>query len=88
MRYKIFYVGTVAIIIEEVGGRVLGFTLPENTPIPEEFKAGEEVEISLHSAHPAMVAMGHNNGYYEITHIASGKALRTFHKDDEWKVSG
>ena len=30
--------------------------------------------------------MGHNTGYYEIKHIESGKILRTYHKDDEWKV--
>jgi hypothetical protein len=86
MRYKIFDIGTVAIAVEDAGGRILGFTLPDNVGVPEEFKVGDEVDISIHSAHPAMIAMGHNTGYYEIKHLVSGKTLRTFHKDDEWKV--
>ena len=45
-----------------------------------------EVEITIHPDHPASIAMGHNTGYYEITHLVSGKTLKTFHKDDEWKV--
>jgi len=86
MSYKISYIGTVAIGVEELGGRILSFTLPEGGKVPEEFKEGDEVELSISSAHPAVIAMGHNTGYYEIKHIASGKVLRTFHKDDEWKV--
>ena len=86
MQYKISYVGTVAIGVEEIGGRILGFTLPEGVKVPAEFKQGDEVELSISMAHPALIDMGHNTGYYEIKHVASGKLLRTFHKDDEWKV--
>jgi hypothetical protein len=86
MQYKISYVGTVAIGVEEIGGRILSFTLPEGVTVPQEFKQGDEVELGISMAHPALIDMGHNTGYYEIKHVASGKVLRTFHKDDEWKV--
>ena len=87
MSYQIFHIGTVAIsVAQEPGGRILGFTLPEEGTVPEEFREGDEVEITISMAHPAIIAMGHNTGYYEIKHIASGKVLKTFHKDDEWKV--
>jgi hypothetical protein len=86
LNYKISYIGSVAIGIEESGGRLLSFTLPSEGSVPEEFNVGDEVEIAISSAHPAQVAMGHNTGYYEITHIASGKVLKTFHSDDEWRV--
>lgn len=89
MPYRIFQIGTVAIMIEEYEGshtRILAFTLPADNAVPSEFKEGDGVEISISMSHPAEIAMGHNRGYYEIKHIASGKVLRTFHKDDEWKV--
>ena len=36
---------------------------------------------SLYSASdPAQVAMGHITGFYEITHIATGKTFKTWHK--------
>lgn len=85
-QYKISFIGTVAIGIEELGGRILGFTLPAEGSVPKEFKVGDEVEIAISVAHPAVIEMGHNTGYYDIKHVASGKVLRTFHKDDEWKV--
>jgi len=72
--------------IEELGGRILAFTLPTDGSVPEEFKVGDEVDVAISMAHPAQIAMGHNTGYYDITHLASGKVLRTFHKDNEWKV--
>ena len=84
----ISYIGSVAIGIEYPGpeGRILSFTLPAEGSVPEEFKVGDEVEVAITPAHPAQIAFGHNTGYYEITHIASGKVLKTFHKDDEWKM--
>ena len=86
MPYKISYIGTVALGIETDGGRIISFTLPENSPVPEEFKVGDSVDVEIYPAHPAQIAFGHNTGYYEIKHLASGKTLRTFHKDDEWRV--
>jgi hypothetical protein len=84
--YRIFYIGDVSISVETSGGRVIAFTLPAENSVPEEFKEGDEVEVINHPAHPAIIGMGHNPGYYEIKHIASGKVLRTHHKDDEYKV--
>jgi hypothetical protein len=86
MYYTISFIGGVAIGVEEPGGRMLSFSLPANGVVPEEFNVGDKVEIINHPAHPATINMGHNTGYYEITHSKSGKVLRTFHKDDEWKV--
>jgi len=89
MAYRISSIGTVAIMIEQYEGdrtRILGFTLPADRAVPPEFKEGDEVEISISMSHPAEISMGHNRGYYDIKHIPSGKVLRTFHKDDEWKV--
>lgn len=87
--YTIFDIGTVAIFLDEgPGGRVLGYTLPEGEKVPEEFKVGDAVDVTIHSTHPAEVAMGHITGYYEIRHIASGEILRTWHKDDIYKVPG
>lgn len=89
MAYRIFQIGTVAIMIEEYEGdrsRILGFTLPADRAVPPEFKEGDPVEISIYMAHPAEIGMGHNSGYYDIKHVYSGKVLRTFHKDDEWKA--
>jgi hypothetical protein len=89
--YRIHDIGTVYIGIEETKqgipeSRLLGFTLPADTQVPNEFKEGDEVEIVNFPAHPAVIQMGNNPGYYEIKHLASGKILRTFHRDDEWKV--
>jgi hypothetical protein len=86
MSHTIFQIGTVAIMIKNPNGRILGFTLPEGGKVPEEFKEGDEVEIAVCSAHPALIEMGHNTGYYDIKHLSSGRILRTFHKDDEWQI--
>lgn len=91
MAYKIFDIGTVAIFIKEYEGgrsRILAFTLPEDRAVPSEFKVDDPVELSITMSHPAEIALGHNRGYYEIAHVPSGKTLKTFHKDDEWKVEG
>ncbi len=89
MAYRVFQIGTVTISIEEYEGersRVLTFTLPADGAVPPEFKEGDAVEVSISMSHPAVIAMGHNKGYYDIKHVPSGKTLRTYHKDDEWKV--
>jgi hypothetical protein len=33
-----------------------------------------------HPADPASVAMGHNYGYYEVTHVRSGTVLQIMHR--------
>jgi len=37
MSHTIFQIGTVAIMIKNPNGRILGFTLPEDGKVPEEF---------------------------------------------------
>jgi len=79
--YTIFDIGTVAIFLEEgTGGRIIGLTLPAGEKFPEEFKVGDAVELTNHPSDPAQVAMGHITGFYEITHIATGKTFKTWHK--------
>jgi len=79
--YRIFDIGTVAIFLEEgTGGRIIGLTLPAGEKFPEEFKVGDAVELTNHPSDPAQVAMGHITGFYEITHIATGKTFKTWHK--------
>ena len=87
MGYKIDWVGTVALGIVSDEGRPLALSLEEGQQIPDEFKEGDEVIIENHPEHPAILASGMtNNGYYDITHVASGKVLRTWHRADMYKV--
>lgn len=91
MLNTIFDIGTVAIFLQEGTGPlaiIRGFTLPEDGKVPHEFKVGDTVEVVNFPSHPAEVAMGRITGYYEIRHIASGKVLKTWHKDDIYKVPG
>jgi hypothetical protein len=91
MLNTIFDIGTVAIFLEEGTGRpsiIRGFTLPDDAKVPEEFKVGDEVDLTNHPSPPDQVAMGHITGYYEIRHVKSGKILKTWHKDDIYKVPG
>ncbi len=91
MSHTIFDIGTVAIFLQEGAGPlsiIRGFTLPEGTKVPEEFKVGDLVDLANFPTHPAEVAIGHITGYYEINYLKSGKVLRTYHKDDIYKVPG
>ena len=93
MSYTIFDIGTVMILLKDTlaagkPGGLLGFTLPKDEKLPEDFKIGDLVEVSNHPSHPAEIAMGHITGYYEILHIKSGKTFKTWHKDDMYKVEG
>ena len=54
--------------------------LEEEQVFPPEFKPGDELEIEVRSAHPAMIAMGINYGYYEVLHVPSGKVLKIMHR--------
>ncbi len=86
MPYTIEWVGEVAIDLRSDGGRSLSFSLEKDQRAPAEFKEGERVNIVNHPAHPAAIAVGMNEGYYEITHIASGRVLRAYHRADQWRV--
>jgi hypothetical protein len=87
MAYKVDWAGSVALGVIEDNGRKFAFSLEENQSIPEEFREGDALEITNHPSHPAHIAMGMgNSGFYEITHIKSGKILRTMHRADEYKV--
>ena len=85
MNYKLGWIGTVAFQAFTPEGRELVFDLAEGQTLPEEFKEGDEVDIVLHADHPANIAMGMNAGYYEVTHISSGKVVRVLHKTSEWR---
>ena len=87
MGYYVDWVGEVALGVVADGGRPLAFSLEESQSIPPEFQPGDELKIENYPDHPAHIAMGMGNaGYYEITHVASGKTLRTRHRADEYKV--
>jgi hypothetical protein len=65
----------------------LAFSLEEDQQVPTEFSEGDEVEITNHPDHPSRAVMGlESHGYYEFTHILSGKKLRTWHRADMYKV--
>ena len=87
MAYKIVWIGTVAFGVETEGGRQLGFSLEEGQTIPPEVKEGDLVEIANRPEHPAVLAMGmENGGYYEFRHIPTGIVYRTWHLADSYKV--
>lgn len=87
MSYKIDWIGAVALGVETGAGRPLAFSLEEGQQVPPEFKEGDEVTICNYPEHPAVLAMGmENGGYYEITHVKSGTVLRTWHRADMYKV--
>ena len=84
--FRIFDIGTVAIFLDEgPDSRIIGLTLPANEKLPQEFKVGDAVELTNHPSDPAM---GQITGFYEITHLATGKTFKTWHKDDIYKVAG
>jgi len=80
MAYTIDWIGTVALGILEDGQPRFAMALEEGQEVPAEFRVGDEVRIQNHPAEPAMVAMGHNYGYYDVTHVKSGKVLQIMHR--------
>ncbi len=79
--YTVDWIGTVAMGVLEDGKQNFGpMVLEEEQVFLPEFKPGDELEIEVHSAHPAMIAVGVNYGYYEVTHVPSGTVLRIMHR--------
>jgi hypothetical protein len=82
--YTIDWVGTVALGILQDGKPRFALALEDGQEVPAEFKVGDEVEIDNNPAHPAMVAMGINTGYYDVKHLASGKTIKIMHRVYEY----
>lgn len=82
--YTIEWVGTVALGILLDGKPRFALALEDGQEVPAEFKVGDEVTIVNHPDHPANVAMGINNGYYEVKHIGSGKTINIMHRVYEY----
>lgn len=82
--YTIEWVGTVALGVLQDGKPRFALALEDGQDIPPEFKVGDELRIVNHPADPASVAMGMNYGYYEVTHVTSGKVLRIHHRVYEY----
>ena len=84
-RNTLGWIGTAAFQAFTDGGRELVFDLAEGVSLPEECKAGDEIDVEVHSSHPANIAMGMNDGYYEVVHLKSGKKFRVAHETSEWR---
>jgi hypothetical protein len=82
---KLGWIGTVAFQAFTDGGKEIVFGLAEGQSLPPEFKEGDPIDIVNMPDHPASIAMGMNAGYYEITHIHSGKQVKVKHKTSEWR---
>lgn len=82
--YTVDWIGTVALGVLQDGKPRFAVALEDGQEVPSEFKVGDELRIENHPAHPAMVAMDMNQGYYEVTHVASGKVLRIMHRVYEY----
>ena len=79
--------GSVALGVLTERDRSLAFSLDEGQTVPEEFTIEDEVTIVNHPDHPSVAAIGmESGGYYEITHVKSGKVLRTMHRADMYKT--
>ena len=78
--YTIDWIGTVALGVLLDGKPRFALALEDGQEVPPEFKAGDEVGIVNHPADPASIAMGHNYGRYEVTHVPSGKVLNIRHR--------
>jgi hypothetical protein len=83
---KLGWIGTVAFQAFD-GPKELVFDLAEGLTLPPEFREGDEIEVAVHSDHPASIAMGMNAGYYEVTHVSSGKRIKVLHKTSEWRFA-
>jgi hypothetical protein len=82
--YKMGWIGTAAFQALD-GDKELVFDLADGLAVPSEFKEGDDIDIVLHPAHPAMIAMDMNNGYYEVIHLKSGVKFEVPHKTSEWR---
>jgi hypothetical protein len=85
MNYKMGWKGSAAFQAFTPGGRELVFDLADGLSVPDDFKEGDEIDIDVHSDHPANLQMGMNGGYYEITHLKSGVKFQVPHKTSEWR---
>jgi hypothetical protein len=87
MIYKMSWIGEVGFGIVTEGGREIGFSLADGQRVPDEFREGDEVKLHNHPDHPALLAVGvENHGYYEITHVATGKKFEVLHRNDMWRL--
>ena len=84
-RHKLGWIGTAAFQAFTEEGRELVFDLAENVSVPSECREGDEIDVDVHSDHPASIAMGMNAGFYEVTHLSSGKKFKVLHKTSEWR---
>jgi hypothetical protein len=82
--YTIDWIGTVALGILLDGKPRLALALEDGQEVPAEFKVGDEVDIVNHPADPASIAMGMNYGYYEVTHVRSGRTIKIMHRVYEY----
>lgn len=77
--------GTAAFQAFTPGNRELTFDLAEGLAVPDEFKEGDDIDIEVHSDHPANIAQGMNSGYYEFVHLKSGVRFQVPHETSEWR---
>lgn len=82
--YTVDWIGTVALGVLQDGEPRFALALEDGQKVPAEFKDGDELRIENRPAHPAMIAMGMNHGYYEVTHVASGKVFEIKHRVYEY----
>ncbi len=78
------WIGTAAFQAFD-GDRELVFDLADGTSVPPEFKEDDDIDTVVKSAHPAMIAMGMNSGFYEVIHLKSGVNFEVPHKTSEWR---
>ena len=82
--YTVDWIGTIALGVLEDGKPRFAFVLEDGQQVPAEFKVGDELKIVNHPADPASIAMGMNYGFYELTHVRSGKVLKIMHRVYEY----
>jgi hypothetical protein len=86
MSYKMGWIGSAAFQAFD-GDRELVFDLADGMSVPPEFKEGDDIKIIVRSAHPAMIAMDMNTGFYEVIHLRSGVTFEVPHKTSEWRLT-